>query len=837
MSPTPASNGHPPIASNGSGPLGHSSPTAIIIAWVLTAFVPLPMISSIIIIRYFPNAIPKCLFRLPCSSERLANKRSGFSFSSNQPASTPSSVTLAASGRSSYTLPVSNLCPTTPPGQDPNWTEYPGSGTSHNSLADSPRHPITPSKSSKTTQNSSSSLRKSNLSNQPCTTFDSPKRRAFLEPPIFPSTPRKSYARLPPSTPQKPSNPPIFNSPPTLRVSQRRRLKQRFLVSVILCSLVFALYVLEGFAIAAAQKYAHVRVLSQANGKDGLGEGKEDEKWLIPWIVYVILQGGMVLGSVWMVHGLRRKLKQLDRGWTTEKGKGVEQPGEQVTGDIELQTLGAEEERYTFLLTEQDGPEDPFWDENNGKGKAAVSNEEKEWISLGFHPIFDSIEKPSSSNLPDSDVVSALQQATYLINPNGEGSSSGPSYSAGSKFEARSDEQDISISFVPKTANRRATERSKPDIELLRRSSDKRQLRSDDEMGGLAKGDRMALLREELMGPPLIGDHRNSWEQDNDEEEKISKRSKLHNGKGKEKEKENDAQTPKFDAPTGIDLDVEYKFTDGLAYPLLPLRNRKRKSTSTVSAPINPNNNDIACPFPIPIISPSSRQTPPLTPTPHHQNHRPFLTPSGKTPANILSRFPTHTPPTTPNRRQLNFQSQPPPQTPPHRSFSFSPPDSPYAPSAIFQPHWAPSPFELPPPPPPIHALSRGAAPQQRMQPAHRIPTSSPLFPARVLNTLSRSPRSPHPPHSPSTRSDGLGSSGGSGAVPSGSVPSSSPLPSLGSLRSPKRMLSYGGRSKLARRPTIGRGKRATYRRLGSGLGTVSERDVEVGGEGGGGGW
>lgn len=554
-----------------------------------------------------------------------------------------------------------------------------------------------------------------------------------------------------------------------------------------------------------------------------------------------------MLGSTWIVRSFLPMIKQLDRDLMNEKGKG-RQPSEDVSGDVEMQALGGEEDD-AFLPTNQDEFKNLQRNDQKGKGTATEEDEEEKWTKLGFHPTSTTPQEPTlSSTPPDVELASALQQAMCFINANGEGSSSGPAYSAGDSLDER--DLGIPITLLPGTANPWWAERSSAEIQLQRRNSESRKLAGQSEQDGPTKEGRAALLREELMGAPAFREHRNSWEQYNNQDEGKTNVSRPNEGKGKGKEKEtphkedkkranNDRplEEPTFELPSGIDLSVDYKFTDGLAYPLLPIRDRQRKGTTTPTTttsepPSTPNNtvfnktDDIAYPFPI--------TSPTPTATPHHSSplnpNRQLPPLSGpKTPANTLTRFyPTHqhqTPPqpSTPNR-QLHFQPQtPPPST--SRGFTFSSPTSPYAASATFSPYHAQdprahvllaSPFSTLPPTPkspfsaPPSPLSH---PSQR--PLVRIPTSTsplpPQQPQRVLNTLSRSPRSPLP------------------------SPSPSPLPSPGALRSPQRTLSARSRARfaLARKAAIGRGKRGggAYRRLGSAseLGTV--REMELAGE------
>ncbi|KAL8800525.1 MAG: hypothetical protein Q9182_005125 [Xanthomendoza sp. 2 TL-2023] len=660
MSPTPVINGTLALAktTNAMGPISHSSPIAISFAWALTALVPVPLIVLIFLLCYYPNHLPACLSRAKPPHERRTSKRLGFSFSKSRSASTPSSRTLELSHRSSYTLPALSVRPTTPPGHERIPTN-PDPSTPQKSSTDSQENSTTPS-TSKTTPNSTTTPWKPNLgyptpSNLLCPASESPRSLSFLEPTSVSSTPRRSYPRRPIDEPPKATAAHAVDSPPASRLVQRRDLKRRFLLSAFCLVLVVGLYILEFFAVAAATAFAHVRVLSHAHGKGGLGNGKEDERWLLPWIVYLFVQGPLALASAWMVFRLWRKLKQFDRDFTNEKGKGVEQPTEDVSGDIELQALGGQE-NDAFLPTDQEGPEDLPHPVKKGKGVAAQDDEEVEWESLGFRRTSASTEQPaSSSNTHDAELASALQQSTCFINPNGEGSSSGHAYSVGPSF----DERDLGVpaAFLPGTVSHWRGERSSAEIKLQRRNSISRQLRRDSRTDiPPSKHDRTSLLREGFTAAPPIGDTRNSWEQDG---RRVEELSTPETGKGKET-KPSEPEEPKpphhhhhpkdpptFDLPTGIDLTVDYKFTDGLAYPLLPLRDRHRKTAPT-TPPLEPptpflnqNNNDIAYPFPIPAFSPTSS---PLNPTRrlHIPTHRAFA--FEKTPSSPYAPSPTFHP-------------------------------------------------------------------------------------------------------------------------------------------------------------------------------------------------
>ncbi|KAL8916585.1 MAG: hypothetical protein Q9172_006231, partial [Xanthocarpia lactea] len=576
MSPRPASNGPLDASPNTRGPFDQSSPTAIIVVWVLTAFVPLPLIFCLIIICYFPNALPKLTLPSIFLRVRQGSKLSAFSFSSSRSASTPSSYTLAVSNTSSYTLPVSNLRSITPLSHNPNSSNYPSPSTPQISSPASSRYPTTPL-TSKTTPDSVRTPAKPNIihavaSGLFCPASESPRSLSFLEPPSIRSTPHKSYTRLPSNNSRKPSVPSTVGSPPTPCVLRYRRLRRRFLVSVILLFLIFALYLVEGFAITAAQEYAHVRVLGHTNSRGGLGKGKEDEKWLIPWIIYVFLQGGLVLGSLWMVNGLRREARRLARDCSDEKGNDIQRPSENALGDIELQALGNQEERDTFVPASEDS-QGVVLRNKVEKGETLGIEEEEEWEALGFDPVSAFSEQASAAKPANRRLASTLPDSTGFISPNGEGSSSGPSYSAGFSFDGRADEPGILPSSLPGVGNHWRAERSPAEMKLQRRSTVTRRSRPDFETGSTTKVQH-PFLQDGPVGRPSINT-RNSWEQDDDAKERYLETSSSVVGKGKGKEKEEeeekergtvepiadgkdeDKQEPEsrgFDSPTGIDL-------------------------------------------------------------------------------------------------------------------------------------------------------------------------------------------------------------------------------------------------------------------------------------------
>ncbi|KAI4108114.1 MAG: hypothetical protein LQ339_002386 [Xanthoria mediterranea] len=466
---------------------------------------------------------------------------------------------------------------------------------------DSSRNPTAPATSTTSQDSNGSSKKPPGSSNLVFPASESPRYLSFLEPPSLTSTPRKSYSRLPPNNPRNPSVPSLGVAPtPVLR---SRHLRKPFLISAFLLFLVSVLYVLEGFAIAAAQDHAHVRVLSHGHGKGGLGKGKENETWLIPWSVYVFIEGGLMLWAVWMVNGSRKMAKRLAQECAEQKGDdGNKRPKEDASGDIELQDLGNDDENDTFLPASQPGPEDVFRPEPNGSGAHDTidEEEEKEWKALGFYRISDRPNvKISSTKSHKPKLVSAHRPDTSFVSANGEGSSSGPSYSRGPSFDGYIDDSGVPLPDLPGAVKQWRAERSLAEMKIQRRGSDTRDFGTDPEQSSsIPPADQDAPLPAHPT-VPAPKDLRNSWEQDDDRTQRIPiPPRKSLKGKGKEKENvEQQLETPpptpgpaawkkdKANAadhppqpdplPTGIDLRTNYKFIDGLAYPILPLPHKR----------------------------------------------------------------------------------------------------------------------------------------------------------------------------------------------------------------------------------------------------------------------
>ncbi|KAL9012162.1 MAG: hypothetical protein Q9173_003059 [Seirophora scorigena] len=556
-------------------PLGSSSPTAIIIAWVLTAFLPIPLILLITILRYSPDLLPKLLSWYPLLRQRCP----GTSATDGENPSTPSSRTLTVSNRTSQTLTVPSHRPSTP-ARNGDSHEDPFSfspRTPVNSLDATRKSPQTPLKcktSPVSTHTPGSS--KSNAPSPLASSFESPKRLVFLGPPSLLSSPRKKpYARL--SDGSSPRKQPVVNPPASPRTVQRHRLEHRLLISAVLFGLVFAMYLLEGFSIAAAQRFAHARVLSQPNGKGGLGEGKEDERWLVPWTIYIFLQGAMVTGCAWMVWVIRRELRQSGRKWTSDKGKGVE------LGSVSPRSKRTEEEE-SFLL---DGEGELIigndaakaGDQHEPRGEEKEQEEEEpDWQSLGFHPTFTSSIQPAAA---------ATSSPPSSSNPLGKKPApTTPRKLSKSRRRPVNSPPNLHHSVGESSGSRAAAAAASSSPGSGSGSS------SSNPLSAFALA--TSFIPENSgawwLNPLNAGDEggKNSWAQ---EEADLD-----HTGKGKGKEaatttveqeqqQEEDEEEHGGDIElqplaarellTGIDLSKRYRFSDGLAYPLLPLRPRK----------------------------------------------------------------------------------------------------------------------------------------------------------------------------------------------------------------------------------------------------------------------
>ncbi|KAL9022331.1 MAG: hypothetical protein Q9185_000446 [Variospora sp. 1 TL-2023] len=584
------------------GPLGDSSPTAIIIAWVLTAFLPIPLMLLVTIFRYSPDYIPNVLSRCPLPRQLRANGSSGGTPTANP--STPSSRTLTVSNRSSDTLPVvvPGQCPSTP-SRDGHGHEDPfNPRTPIHSLEMNRKSSETPSKSTPSppmSVGSPSHPKSNNTAASPLAScFESPKHLGFLEPPgLLSSTGKKPYTRL--SDGSSPRQQSVVQPPATPHMIHRRRLKHRLLISTILFGLIFAMYVLDGFAIAAAHRFAHVRVLSRPNGTGGLGAGKEDERWLAPWTIYIFLQGSMVAGCAWMVWAMRRELRHCDEKWTSEKGKGVvvdnkpdDDDGIFVRGSVSPPRSKSvdDEEEERFLPPPPPPPE--------GEGE----EEEPDWRRLGFHPTFASeqlaLSSPSTPSKPAPASTVSLKSKSrrgvnrptttnlhYSVGESSSSSSRGAATASSSSSPGSGSSNPFSAFTLPAAAGRSSGawwkhHRSNRGYKTAREEDEEedpwRQIlpsplttTGDDERGG------------------------NSWAQEVQREADLRMSRSRSKGKGKEiipeqeqeqelrdEEEEEEEQEEGFELKpvvprellTGIDLSKPYQFTDGLAYPLFPLK-------------------------------------------------------------------------------------------------------------------------------------------------------------------------------------------------------------------------------------------------------------------------
>ncbi|KAI4166633.1 MAG: hypothetical protein LQ343_007888 [Gyalolechia ehrenbergii] len=579
------------------------------------------------------------------------------------------------------------------------------------------------------------------------------------------------------------------------RPLQRRRLKRRFLVSTVLLGFVLAMYVLEGLAIAAAQSYAHVRVLSKVSGKGGLGVGKEDERWLIPWVIYVFLQGGLVVGCIWMVWGIKREMKLSNQKWTHGKGKGIRKSTATAERKNEPQATKAERETDMFLpkagvLSAQARQERENTEDNEEEGVDVPQSR-----ITGYHPIFSSFEPLAVSDLPRTNPTSASSQpfnfTLRALNPHGEGSSRGSYHSLGSNKSFPIPNPSLPIARLPEKVGSWWTERSHAETKLQQPDSNL------DRWGWVSENKGQNREEQELRGQTNGEERRNSWAQDEVEElERVGGKDK---GKGRQKDGDLDAGIElKTYVPrelfTGVNLDKQYHFTDGLAYPLLPISPRRPKN-ATDDKNRGTNNDGLASPFSLPL--PPQR---PLPATPK-RNGRLAISPT----TNALSRFPkTPTSTSSSPHSSSNFTFSSPSSSsrlPPYRPISS--PSTAYSsvcsPSPIHRPQYPSTPYT----PPPVHH--------------HPSPYLSPITP-------SSSSRYPYPfPNSSSPSPPPLAS------------PLSSPFPvfPFPPPRGPPRrsahklqeqpVLRIPSRAPLARRFSVGKGKRRSYRRIESALGTVSE--------------
>ncbi|KAI4284579.1 MAG: hypothetical protein L6R35_004874, partial [Caloplaca aegaea] len=611
------------------GPLGYSSPTAIIIAWVLTAFLPIPLMLLVAIFRFSPRYIPDLLSRYPLLPRQLrTNGSSGGTPTANP--STPSSRTLTVSNRSSDTLPVvvPGQCPWTPSRDDGHGHEDPfNPRTPIHSLEMNRKSSETPSKSITSPPMSVGSPSNNSKSNNTAASplascFESPKRTDFLEPPSILS--KKPYTRL--SDGSSPRQPSVVQPPAaTPHTIHRRRLQHRLLISTILFGLVLAMYVLDGFAIAAAHRFAHVRVLSRPNGNGGLGAGKEDERWLAPWTIYIFLQGSMVAGCAWMVWAMRRELRHCDEKWTREKGKGVvvdndnnkpDDDGIVVRGSVSPpRSKSADEEEGERFLP----PPPPPPPEGEGEpvirdaakadqnGREEVEEEEPDWLRLGFHPTFASeqlaLSSPSTPSRPaPASTVSSKSKFRRGVNRRtanlhysvGESSSSSRGAAAASPSSPGSGSLNPFSAFTLPAAERSSGAWWKHHRSNRGYKKPREEDEEEDPWRQILPSPLTTMGNDERGGG-------NSWAQEVQREAdlRMSRSRSRSKGKGKEEEEtipepeqeqklrdeeeEEEQEEGGFELKpvvprellTGIDLSKPYQFTDGLAYPLFPLKAKR----------------------------------------------------------------------------------------------------------------------------------------------------------------------------------------------------------------------------------------------------------------------
>ncbi|KAL8666987.1 MAG: hypothetical protein Q9202_000909 [Teloschistes flavicans] len=598
----------------------------------------------------------------------------------------------------------------------------------------------------------------------------------------------------------------------------------------------------HSFTIVAAQRYANVRVLSQANGIGGLGQGKEDEKWLIPWAVYVIIQGGLVILCARTVWVMRGQVSQLEKEWTKEKGKGVARPSKDVPkedafGDIELQPI--QSAREDDRLVSIDGTSFGRIGAGKGKGKETQGEEEEveepDWETLGFRPTYEF--KPP--NPPFANPQLHADTVWEDCNPFGEGSSKDSPFFWSPSWEKRLRPSALPVSFLPDHP----------------RESQNVFLHTNCQDWGLGSGnnvpgeDNQETSAVPLSGRTALPERRNSWAQEEEQKFQAVKRW----------QDQRRPQTPSGppNLPSGIELDKPYSFIDGLPYPVLPLSSRRHhhhRSASKPSTPTTTRANDTSerennYIFDMSLPS-SSFATPPRTPvqrpppTIGRPRRPPFLLPpGGKTPANILNRFHPamlHTPPISPHSNSSGAFTV---TTTPRSSARPPPLLSPYhsSPSLV-----TPPPLPLPrPASPPTRTLS-SRFPKLGSPPPSPVPsspttttttTSPPPPPPRtpsssypILCTPFTSPHHHHhhhhpPHHSPHHYRSSSSNSGDH--QPPHRIPTSStgyatnPAKPAGGRKGKGAGVGVGVGVGAGRRTTSA--KRRSYRRLDTGLGTVSE--------------
>ncbi|KAL8937313.1 MAG: hypothetical protein Q9216_004485, partial [Gyalolechia sp. 2 TL-2023] len=566
---------------NHIAPLPDISLIAIVISWVLTAFLPIPLIISLITLRYFPGAISQLLSRYPLRSRRLAEKQSGSSLGDHA-TSTPTLHTLSVSETSSQTLPVSHNSPATPPKHGISEQDYASPRTSQSPSANNLGASRTPSESNTKPISASTIQREEEVNSssieQPSSAFNGPRGLSFLEPLNLPSTPRRqAYTRLSPGNPTKPSaTDPLAASRPL----QRRRLKRRFVVSTVYLALILAMYVLEGFAIAAAHSYAHVRVLSKVGGKGGLGTGKEDERWLIPWVIYIFVQGSLIVGCGWMVWGIKKEMELSNQESTQRKGKTFENSDTASSRKNEQQAIKTEGETERFLPEAEQGLAEARQGTENAENDEAEGQNEPESQNTGYHPIFDSFRTSAGSDSPNPNPSPASSQpfkpASSPFNPRGEGSSRDSNSNKPSPFPTSS----LPLARLPEKIGSWWTERSNTEPKPQQPTSNLYK------WGWGSEPEDPNREAEELLGQTTgEEDRHNSWALDEaGGSERVEGKGK---GKGKEGDEELNAgielttHVPR-ELVTGINLGKQYHFTDGLAYPLLPLPPRRVKNPGEV---------------------------------------------------------------------------------------------------------------------------------------------------------------------------------------------------------------------------------------------------------------
>ena len=161
---------------------------------------------------------------------------------------------------------------------------------------------------------------------------------------------------------------------------QRYQLQQRFYVSVVCIVLVFISYVFEGFAIGAAQRFASIRMQMKPHSK------RENVKWLIPWVVYIVIQGGLLILCLKCGWEMRPAAKDFNRERREEGGKLMvrascnEQNSERILLEEFREGRGNDVQQLVKTRESQD--------KSKGKDQEESPKDEEKLQHPGIHPAF-----------------------------------------------------------------------------------------------------------------------------------------------------------------------------------------------------------------------------------------------------------------------------------------------------------------------------------------------------------------------------------------------------------------------------------------------------------------